>query len=231
MRHGHASLRHVVLALVLATPALAATSSNIGPGAMNRDIDPASLGATRNDRPMQGATSAPKPLLSANPLWAIPLGTLTATRERPLFSPSRRAPTPVVANAPAIPQPQPPPPAVAERPDLILVGTVTGDTRGVAVFIDMTTRGTVRLRTGEDHKGWTLRSVEAKSVTLHKGNTTETLALPPPSATAGSTPIVSALPPAVPPPPPPLAAQPVGAIGPEKPAPQLQGCMPDPIGC
>jgi hypothetical protein len=113
---------------------------------------------------------------------------------------------------------------------MILVGTVTGDTRGLAVLVDKATRASVRLRTGEDHKGWTLRSVEARSVTLHKGNATETLVLPPPSATAGSTPIVSALPPA-PRPPPAVTAQPVGAIAPEKPAPQLQGCMPDPIGC
>jgi hypothetical protein len=230
MKHSRDCLRYVVLALLLATPAPAATSPDIGPGMSDGEIDHASLGAPRADIPVQGPKAAPKPLVSANPLWAIPLSTLTATRERPLFSPSRRAPTPVVANAPAIPQQRPPPPpAVAQHPDMILVGTVTGETRGVAVFIDTTTRGTIRLRTGEDHKGWTLRSVEARSVTLHKGNTTETLALPPPSGTAGSTPIVSALPPA--PPPAPVMAQPVGAVGPEKPVPQPEGCMPDPIGC
>jgi hypothetical protein len=230
MRRVRSNLRHVALALLLATPALAATSPNIGPGTTDGDIGEASLGAPRNDMPVQTAKAAPKPLVSANPLWAIPLSTLTATRERPLFSPSRRPPKPVVANAPAIPRPQPRPPVVAEHPDLILVGTVTGETQSVAVFIDPATHGTIRLRTGENHKGWTLRSVEAKSVTLHKGNTTETLALPLPSGTAGSKPIVSALPPA-PPPPPPMAAQPVGAIGPEGPVPQQQGCMPEPIGC
>jgi hypothetical protein len=226
----HNHLRHVALALLVATPALAATSPDIGPGTMDGDIDHASLGAPRTDIPVQGAKTVPKPPVSANPLWAIPLTTLTATRERPLFSPSRRAPAPVIANAPATPRPPPPPPAVAEHPDLILVGTVTGGASGVAVFTDTATRGTVRLRTGEDHKGWTLQSVEARSVTLHKGNTTETLALPQPSAMAGSTPIVSVLPPA-PPPPPPVTAQPVGSIGREKPAPQQEGCMPDPIGC
>ncbi len=229
MRRVHSNLRHVALALLLATPALAATSPKIGPGTTDGDIGEASLGAPRNDMPVQAAKAAPKPLVSANPLWAIPLSTLTATRERPLFSPSRRAPKPVVANAPAIPRPQPPLPVIAEHPDLILVGTVTGETRGIAVFIDRATRDTVRLRTGENHKGWTLRSIEAKSVTLRKGNTIETLALPPPTATAGSKPMVSVLPP--PRPPPPVAAQPVGAVAPEKPASQLQGCMPDPIGC
>jgi len=226
MKHSPDRLRYVVLALLLATPALAATSPDIGPA--NGEIDHASLGAPRGDIAVQGPKAVPKPPVSANPLWAIPLNTLMATRERPLFSPSRRAPTPVVANAPAIPRPQPPPPpAVAQHPDMILVGTVTGESSGVAVFIDTTTRDTIRLRAGEDHKGWTLRSVEARSVTLHRGSTTETMVLPPASATAGSTPIVSALPPA----PPPVTAQPVGADGPERPVPQPQGCMPDPIGC
>jgi len=229
MRRVHSNLRHVALALLLATPALAATSPNIGPGTTDGDIGEVSLGAPRNDMPVRAAKTAAKPLVSANPLWAIPLRTLTATRERPLFSPSRRAPKPVVANVPAIPRPQPPRPVIAEHPNLILVGTVTGETRPIAVFIDKATRGTVRLRTGENYKGWTLRSVEAKSVTLRKGNTTETLALPRPTATAGSKPVVTALPPA--PPPPLIAAQPVGAVAPEKPASSLQGCMPDPIGC
>jgi hypothetical protein len=225
MRRVHSNLRHVALALLLATPALAATSPNIERGSTDGDIGEASLGAPRNDMPVQAAKAAPKLPVSANPLWAIPLSTLTATRERPLFSPSRRMPKPVVANAPAIPRPQPPRPVIAQHPDLILVGTVTGETRGIAVFIDTATRGIIRLRTGENHKGWILRSVEVKSVTLRKGNTTETLALPLPTATAGSKPIVSA------PPPPPVAVQPVGVVAPEKPALPRQGCMPEPIGC
>ena len=39
---------------------------------------------------------------SGNPLWAIPLSALTATRERPLFLPSRRAPAPAVAGTPVV---------------------------------------------------------------------------------------------------------------------------------
>ena len=47
---------------------------------------------------------------SGNPLWAIPLSALTATRERPLFLPSRRAPAPAVAGTPVVVAPPPPPP-------------------------------------------------------------------------------------------------------------------------
>ena len=45
---------------------------------------------------------APERALSANPLWAIPLTQLSATRERPIFSPSRRPPPAAVAAEPAI---------------------------------------------------------------------------------------------------------------------------------
>lgn len=226
-------LCRVLIALCLVTPALAATPPNMTAdlGGPAGDIDRAPLGGARNDLPVRGAKPAAKPLNAANPLWAIPLSALTATRERPLFSPSRRAPAPVVANAPVVAPPPPPAPAVVEHPDLILVGTVTGEAHDLAVFVEPATHKTVRLLSGQDHNGWVLQSVEAKSATLHKGSRTETLALPSPSATAGPTPVISALPPA--PPPPPVAAQPVRAAGePANPSPPvISGCMPEPIGC
>lgn len=59
---------------------------------------------------MPGARSAPAAELGrdlpANPLWAIPLKQLSNTRERPIFSPSRRPPA--VAG--------PPPPAAVRVP-------------------------------------------------------------------------------------------------------------------
>lgn len=230
----HRRLWRLLFALCLATPALAATppSMTADLGAPDGDVDRAPLGGARNDLPVYGAKPAAKPLVSANPLWAIPLSALTATRERPLFSPTRRAPAPVVANAPVVAQPPPPAPAIVEHPDLILVGTVTGEAHDLAVFVEPATHKTVRLLAGQDHKGWVLQAVEAKSATLHKGNRSETLVLPPPSAAAGPTPVISALPPAPPPPAPALAPEPVRAAGaPEKAAPQPAGCMPEPIGC
>jgi len=41
-------------------------------------------------------------VLSANPLWALPLTQLSATRERPIFSSSRRPPPAAVAAEPAV---------------------------------------------------------------------------------------------------------------------------------
>lgn len=106
-----------------------------------------------------------------NPLWSIPLKNLNATRERPIFLPSRRAPAPADAGAPP-PLPvaaPPPPPAEPERPRLALVGAVSGENDSVAVFMDEETRDIVRLRTGENHAGWILRLVRGREATLEKG--------------------------------------------------------------
>ena len=228
----HRRLCRLLFALFLVAPALAATPPNMtaDSGAPDGDIDHTPLLSTRSDLPARGAKPAAKPLVSANPLWVIPLSALTATRERPLFSPTRRVPAPAVANAPALPQAAPPAPAIVEHPDLILVGTVTGEAHDLAVFVEPATHKTVRLLPGQNHNGWILQSVEAKSVTLHKGNRTERLALRPPPATVSPTPVISVVPPA--PSPPHIAPQPVrGAGEPKKAAPKPAGCMPDPSSC
>jgi hypothetical protein len=116
---------------------------------------------------------------------------------------------------------------VPQHPNLTLVGTVAGENEGVAVFIDMTTRDTVRLRTGEGHSGWILQSIERRTATLQKGDRTETLALPKPTDTPAMAPVITALPPPPPPPPPQAGASAPAAGTP----PQAQGCMPEPIGC
>jgi len=117
-----------------------------------------------------------------NPLWAIPLSVLTTARERPLFLPSRRAPAPAVAGPAAAEPvaPAPSPTAAPEKPRLALVGAVVGDREGIAVLLDETTRAIVRLKTGESHAGWTLRSVRQREATLEKDRETMILALPAP---------------------------------------------------
>ena len=131
-------------------------------------------------RPSQPVAKPPEP--TANPLWAIPLSRLTATRDRPLFLPSRRAPAPGVAAAPvAALTPPAPSPAEPERPSLALVGAIASDTEGFAVFVDQATNTVIRLRTGEDHLGWVLRAVKGREATLVKAAITATLMLPEPA--------------------------------------------------
>ena len=130
--------------------------------------------------PQRAVQSAP----TGNPLWAIPLSALTATRDRPLFLPSRRPPAPAVAGTPVVAAPQSvaPPPAEPEQPPLTLVGAVAGESEGYAVFLDQATNTVIRLKTGQDHSGWVLRSVKGREAILQKDRRTTTLALPAPGA-------------------------------------------------
>ena len=116
-----------------------------------------------------------------NPLWAVPLKSLTATRERPIFLPSRRAFAPAIAGPPPPPPPVPTAPNEPDRPRLALVGAVVGEAEGIAVFLDQTNQAIVRLRTGENHSGWILRSVKGREATLQKDRETVLLALPAPT--------------------------------------------------
>ena len=140
--------------------------------------------------PKAGAADAPKladDRVRGNPLWAIPLKTLTATRARPIFSPSRRPPPPAIVAAPYVPPPQASTPAEPDRPQLMLVGTVTGDTEAFGIFLDQTVNKIVRLKLGDLHGGWVLRQVRGREVMLQKHDEIIFLALPPP----GTRPAVS----------------------------------------
>jgi general secretion pathway protein N len=120
------------------------------------------------------------PALRSNPLWAIPLSSLSATIERPVFSPSRRPPPPVVAAAPPAPRvtPASPKPEEPDHPLLTILGTVSSETRGIGIFLDQTTNTIIRLRTGEDHAGWVLSAIQGREASFEKDHRTATLALP-----------------------------------------------------
>ena len=163
----------VCLVAALQLSALAATPSD-------ESIQPNnSRGSISLDRAQVQAAPTAAPM--GNPLWAIPLNTLTFTRDRPLFTPSRRPPAPAVVTAPRVVAPKvvvrPPAP---QHPNLTLIGTVVGENEGIGVFLDQQTHNFVRLKTGEGHAGWVLRSIKAREATLVKDQQTETLSLPVP---------------------------------------------------
>ncbi len=122
---------------------------------------------------------------SANPLWAIPLSQLSETRDRPIFSVSRRPPAPPAAARPVAVK-APPPPKVPERPQLSLVGTIASGEEGFGIFLDQTTKAALRLKVGEDHHGWKLESIRGREVTLEKDQQTTVLTLPPPVGEEGT---------------------------------------------
>ena len=129
------------------------------------------------------ATPLPSPIgaegvMSANPLWAIPLTRLSGTRERPIFSPSRRPPALAVTSVPApkeLPRPPSPPPSVELK--LLLIGTISGGDLSAGIFFDQTSKTTLRLKIGQDYRGWWLRSVRVREVTMTRGELSNVLAL------------------------------------------------------
>jgi general secretion pathway protein N len=104
---------------------------------------------------------------AGNPLAATPLAELKATRERPLFSPTRRPPrAAVVAAAPAPPSPLAVAAEAPEAPPFTLLGTLIGPSDRIAILMNESTKQTTRLREGARDSGWTLRSVDPRSAVM-----------------------------------------------------------------
>jgi general secretion pathway protein N len=118
---------------------------------------------------------------AGNPLWTVPLRALSATRDRPLFSASRRPPIETVPAAP-LPQKQetlaPPPP---ERPLLTLVGTIVSREASLAVLQGSNTDAISRLRLGQENDGWQVQGIGLRAIVVEKGAQSVELALPRPN--------------------------------------------------
>lgn len=123
---------------------------------------------------------------AGNPLWAIPLRLLNVTRERPLFSPSRRPPPAAIVAAPSAAPAQPAVKhATPDHPLLTLLGTVIGGHEGIGIFVDQASKNVISLRSGQEHDGWTLREVRDRETVFERHHRQAILALPARSATNG----------------------------------------------
>lgn len=69
----------------------------------------------------------------------------------------------------------PSPPPIELR--LVLVGTVIGGDQSIGIFVDETSKATLRLKLDGDYQGWKLLSVHHREVTMARGELTETLTL------------------------------------------------------
>jgi hypothetical protein len=174
--------------------AAAAATSAISTDALDAGIaDETRLGGSSNSSAGEPVTSvrvvAPSPPperpLSANPLWAIPLTRLSGTRDRPIFSPSRRPPPPVVAADPPAPPPPPPRKKDVQPPSLSLVGTIASDEGSFGIFLDQSSKQALRLKIGEDYEGWKLRTVRGREATMEKDQQAAVLTLPLPGDQSG----------------------------------------------
>lgn len=113
----------------------------------------------------------------SNPLWSTPLDSIATTRERPLFTKSRRPPP--LAEAPAAPDNALAPGLGA--PPFSLVGTVVGDREKIAVVLETGSQKVLRLPLGASASGWSVAQVAPRSVTLTRGPQSVTLELPKPA--------------------------------------------------
>lgn len=148
---------------------------------------PASTAPPASQPSAIAVTTAPpvEHITSGNPLWAIPLARLTASRDQPLFAPSRRPAPPLEMIRPVAAPVGPPKPPEPEKPELSLLGTVAGSRERIGLFIDSASKEVLRLKAGEDHRGWTLRSVRPRQVELAKGLDNAILDLAPPISSQG----------------------------------------------
>jgi hypothetical protein len=168
-----------VIAATTYLSACAALGQEVGASGSNRTdpiVEPQQPTNTKNP-------SLRPPTPPGNPLWRIPIDSLSDTRERPLFSASRRRPPPSPSPPePAMTNAAASAPAKPERPSLTLQGTVTGKPRDIALVLDEVAKSSVSLRVGEAVQGWYLRSVNHNAVTLGKDDRIVIIALPAPSA-------------------------------------------------
>jgi len=104
-------------------------------------------------------------------LLLLAIEDMTATRERPLFSPDRRPPAPV-----AVVEIKPEPvdvviasaePIDVDPPSARLIGVlILSADRKTAILRDETTGAVHRLRSGEELDGWTVTIDDATSITF-----------------------------------------------------------------
>jgi hypothetical protein len=180
----------LAVCLLGAGPAAAQESTGFGlDGVVGR---PELAALPRQDQSLSAPSVVERPAAErrparASPLWSITLDSLRATRERPVFSETRRPAVVAIVEPIHVAEPAPEPePVEPEPPALTLIGTVVGPDANVAVFLDSVGHQVVRLRIGEAGSGWTLLRVDPKTTTLEKDRREVTLSLPTPDATSGS---------------------------------------------
>lgn len=147
-----------------------APSQSVGAGGSVNDQGRITAEPVALQRPQPG---------QGNPLLTIPLESLRATRERPLFSATRRPPPPVVTEGAKVSEPvSAPKPSEPEKPQVALVGVVHGPLIDIAVFLDETDKSLMRLRVGQSVRGWIVHDLDARAATLEKAKQQVKLELP-----------------------------------------------------
>jgi general secretion pathway protein N len=169
----------LLISLALAARASADPVGEVQGGSPAEDGNSAAAAVSSAMTLAPSSNAAPR---SGNPLWAIPLSSLPATRDRPLFSASRRPPVVAIPTVTPPPQQQealaPPPP---ERPLLSLVGTIVSRKGSVALLQGSNSEAILRLRVGQENDGWRVQGIGLRSIVVEKGPQSVELGLPRPN--------------------------------------------------
>jgi hypothetical protein len=104
----------------------------------------------------------PSPAAVSNPVAAQSLDQLSATLDRPLFSPTRRPPAPPPPVAQVVAPPPPPPPP----PNLVLFGVVIDGEGARAVVRAGADKKLLRAQIGDEIDGWKVSQIEGRKVVL-----------------------------------------------------------------
>jgi hypothetical protein len=105
-----------------------------------------------------------------NPLQALSLDRLSATRDRPLFSSDRRPPAPPPPPVERAPEPPPAP------PDVTLLGIVVDGERARAIVRSGTAK-IERVQIGDDISGWKVSQIEGRRMLLSLDDRSATFTL------------------------------------------------------
>jgi hypothetical protein len=115
------------------------------------------------------------PAVSGNPVAEISLDRLSATRDRPLFSPSRRPPAPAALAVRAEQAPQPLP--SSSPPGVALFGTVVGAQGARAFIATGTADRIIGVGPGDDVSGWTVTAITQRNLVLSRAEQSATFTL------------------------------------------------------
>ena len=118
------------------------------------------------------------PAVSGNPVAAVPLDRLSETRNRPLFSPSRRPPAPpapaaIAARVERAPQALP----SLSPPGVALFGTVVGAQGGRAFIATGESKRIFGVGPGDDVAGWTVTAITQRNLVLSRAELSATFTL------------------------------------------------------
>jgi hypothetical protein len=111
----------------------------------------------------------------SNPVELQPLRELSATRDKPLFSATRRPPPKPVASISRVEPPPPPPPP----PSVVVLGIVSENGDGRAAIRAGKGDGdkVLRVRAGDDVSGWKVERIEPRRLVLTQGERSVDFAL------------------------------------------------------